>query len=158
VRRAGLILAACGVLAGVVGPAAPGRTQPRRMVIRLISNNSIVSSVDKAPKGKLSAGDRLTTRSTLRNQVAQFGKPRGALVGRDWATLTVVSPSSYETHGYAVLPGGRILFAGRLPISGSVPALPVTGGTGRFAHARGALLATDLGGSRALNVYRLTLP
>ena len=155
-RRLALSLAACGLLAGVAGPAASSTTDTQRLVIRLISDNSLVKTVDKPPKGKLNAGDQLTTTSTLRNQVAQFGKPKGALVGHDRATSTFISSKAYTIDGYASLPGGRVMFHGRVTRPSST--VPVTGGTGRFAHARGTVAAEDLGGSRSINIYRLTLP
>jgi hypothetical protein len=157
-RRLLLGLAACCLAAGMNGATAPATTGTHNVVIRLLSKNTIVSFSDKAPKSKISPGDRIVSKSTLRNEVAQFGKPKGALVGRDWATVTIVSDTAYEIHGYAVLPGGRILFAGRVRSAAGKPeVVPVTGGTGAFAHARGASTATGAG-TLALNVYRLTLP
>jgi hypothetical protein len=153
--RLGMTLVAC-CLAAVLAGAASGAAQSSRLVVRLISDNKIAGAVDKAPKGKLSAGDSITTTSTLRNQVAQFGKPKGALVGRDRAVNTFLSATAYTVTGYAVLPGGRILFQGRVTKSGG--SVNVTGGTGRYAHARGTVGGEDLGGTRAINIYRLTLP
>ena|SRR5436190_15777532 len=152
------VLAVSTVLTGVLGPAAPARTATHSMVIRLISKNSVVSFVDTEPKGKPNAGDRITTTSTLRNQVAQFGKRAGALVGHDRASVKLLSATAYETHGYAVLPGGRIRFGGRASSARSAGSIAVTGGTGRFAQVRGTVYAKDLKDSLAVNVYRLTLP
>ena len=154
-KRLGFAVVA-GCLAAVLAGAASGSDASQRLVIRLISDNKIAGGVDKPPKGKLSAGDRFTTTSTLRNQVAQFGKPKGALVGRDRAVNTFLSARAYTVTGYAVLPGGRILFRGRVTASGG--SVNVTGGTGRYAHARGTVGGQDLGGTRAINIYRLTLP
>jgi Dirigent-like protein len=156
VKRLALTLAIGGVLAVIVGPAAPGKTGAHQLVIRLISDNSVVDIVDKAPKGKISAGDRFTTTSTLRNQVAQFGKPKGALVGHDRATMAFLSATSYTIDGNASLPGGTLHFHGR--VRPYTSAVLVTGGTGRYANARGTVTATDTGGARSINVYRLTLP
>src|SRR3954453_3816692 len=113
-RRLLLGLAVCCLAAGIDGATAPAKTGTHRVVIRLLSKNTIVSFSDKAPKKKISPGDRIVSKSTLRNDAAQFGKPGGALVGRDWSSVTIVSGTAYEMHGYAVLPGGRILFAGRV--------------------------------------------
>jgi hypothetical protein len=157
-RRLLFGLAVCCLAAGMTGATAPATTGTHRLVIRLISKNSVVAFDDKAPKNKLGPGDRIVTKSTLRNEVAQFGKPKGALVGRDWATATIVSNTAIDTHGYAVLPGGRILFAGRVRTAADPSAIPVTGGTGRFAHARGTASARDVAGATAINVYRLMLP
>ena len=150
-RRVGVAAAAI-VAAAALGPAAPARVETR-MVIRLISDNAVVSANDTPPQGP-SAGDVIVTKSTLRNQVAQFGKPRGALVGRDRGKVTLLSPTTARLDGVATLPGGTIVIRGR--VRGATA--PVTGGTGRFAHARGTLTTRDLSGTRAVNVYTLTLP
>ena len=73
---------------------------------------------------------------------------------------TLVTRSVVAQNGTAVLPGGTIRFAGRAPPStfGAVLKVPVTGGTGRFAGARGRLEVRQLSRTRAANVYRLTLP
>jgi hypothetical protein len=155
VKRLAACVAACCLAAALAG-AASGGGETKRLVIRLISDNKVAGVVDKAPKGKLSAGDSVTTTSTLRNQVAQLGKPKGALVGRDRAVQTFLSARSYTVKGYAVLPGGRVLFQGRVEASGG--SVKVTGGTGRYAGATGALTSNGLGGTRAVNVYTLTLP
>jgi hypothetical protein len=156
-RRLLLGLGVCCVAAGIGGAAAPAKTGTHRVVIRLLSKNTIVSFSDKVPKNKISPGDRIVSTSTLRNEVAQFGKPRGAVVGRDRATVTIVSDTAYDMNGYAVLPGGRVLFAGRVRAVGKPEVVTVSGGTGAFAHARGTSTASGAGAA-ALNVYRLTLP
>jgi hypothetical protein len=71
--------------------------------------------------------------------------------------MRFLSAASFVTEGYAVLPGGSIRFGGRSSASSS-GTLAVTGGTGRFAHARGSIYDRNLGGATDLNVYRLTLP
>ena len=59
----------------------------------------------------------------------------------------------------ATLPGGTIRSSGKDRL-GPDPALRVTGGTGRFAGARGVVEVRllDARTRRALNVYRLQLP
>jgi hypothetical protein len=127
------------------------------MVIRVISVGSVVSSNDKPPKGP-SPGDRYITTSVLRNQVPQFGRPVGAVVGRDRAIYHFYASTTYLIDGVASFPGGTVFFRGRTSVSSTTGAVPVTGGTGRFARARGTVRVSDLGGTRALNIYRLRLP
>jgi hypothetical protein len=90
--------------------------------------------------------------------VAQFGMPAGAFVGRDRGRYTVVSESVVKLDGVATLPGRTLIVRGRMRLASTSVSVPVIGGTGRFARARRNVYATDLGGTRALNVYRLTLP
>jgi len=134
-----------------------GRPGSHWIVIRLISINSIVGSTDKAPKGP-SAGDRYVATSVLRNQIRQFGKPIGAVVGHDRAVYRFSSSTAYRIDGVATLPGGTVSFHGRASVSSTAGVLPVTGGTGRFARSRGTVQSIDLGGARARNIYRLRLP
>jgi hypothetical protein len=72
--------------------------------------------------------------------------------------VSIVSDTAYEMHGYAVLPGGRIRFAGRVGAAARKPeVVPVAGGTGAFAHECGTSTASGAG-TLALNLYRPTLP
>ena len=48
--------------------------------------------VDHAPKGYPNKGDVVRATSTMRNAVAQFGRPKGAVVGRDVSITTIVIP------------------------------------------------------------------
>src|SRR3954465_5665652 len=136
-RRLLLGLAVCCLAAGIDGATAPAKNGTHRVVIRLLSKNTIVSFSDKAPENKISPGDRIVSTSTLRNEVAQFGKPKGALVGRDRAAVTIVSDSDYDMNGYAVLPGGRVLFAGHVRSVGKPEVVTVTGGTRAVPPAPG---------------------
>jgi len=130
------------------------------MTIRLLSiTTSYKFLVDKAPKGEAGIGDVIWAKSTLKNSVAQFGKPRGAVVGSDVATLTVTSPTSGDMKVQAKLPGGTLRSAGRIGES-RAPVIRVTGGTGAFAGARGTVevISLNAAGDRTINVYRLRLP
>ena len=114
--------------------------------------------VDRAPKQELNRGDVIWQKSVLRNAVAQFGKPKGALVGSDTGTYTVVSLTQGDVKVTTRLPGGTVRAAGRTGRE-RVQVIRVTGGTGDFANARGTVEVRSLGSdTRALNVYRLRLP
>jgi hypothetical protein len=121
------------------------------MVIRLVSDTTSVRGRDVAPKGP-SVGDSVFSTSRLRNAVAQFGRARGAIVGSDRGTARLVSATRATVDGVASLPGGTLHFRGRLRST-----IPVVGGTGRFAGARGTLRVTATSRrDTALNVYTLT--
>jgi hypothetical protein len=133
----------------------------RAMTIRLISvNTDFRVLVDRAPKQELSKGDVLWAKSVLRNDVPQFGRPKGARVGGDTGTLTLVSAKLTDVKVAAKLPGGTLMASGRIPWEqGGSDLIPVVGGTGDFAGARGTVEAIDLDdGLRTRNIYRLRLP
>ena len=111
------------------------------------------STSDKPPKG-ISEGDLLRFRSRLVNVARQFGKPAGARVGSDEARIVVTGARSGRLAGVATLPGGTIRFAGAIRLDANGP-IPVTGGTGRYAHARGTLIVGA--GDTPLNTYHLRL-
>ena len=157
-QRGVIVAMAVAVLGGLFGVAsAQGTTEARSIEIRLTSINISSREVDKLPNGP-SVGDQFLQTNRLRNRVAQFGKPAGAVVGRDRATLTLVAPSGIRVEGVVYLPGGTLTLRGLLRVvSKTTVSAAVVGGTGRFAGARGTSLVSDEGARRALNVYRLTL-
>ena len=132
----------------------------KSMTIRLTSTTTALEVVrDREPTNVLSAGDVIRARSTLRNGVAQFGRPKGAVVGRDVGVVTMVASAEGNVKVTTTLPGGTIRSSGK--DTGSLnESLRVIGGTERFAGARGVVEVRliDLRGRRALNVYRLQLP
>lgn len=159
-RAVAIAFAACLAAAGTLVSARPvdGAASPS-LVIRLTSITTSARFDDKAPRGP-SAGDRFFTTSRLINAVAQLGRARGAVVGSDSGTLTLTSPQAGRVDVVVRLVGGTLRVRGRTRVgSGTREVYPVTGGTGRFAGARGTLTVTGLGGdgTRASNVYRLTL-
>jgi len=145
------------VVAAAVGLPGQTRATPS-VVIRLVSTTTSNRLLDKAPRGA-SVGDKVFTTSRLANAVGQFGRAQGAVVGSDRGTLTIVAPRAVLADGTATLPGGTIRFHGRIA-GQSAQTIPVVGGTGRFANARGTLTATPISrnGLKSSNVYRLRLP
>jgi hypothetical protein len=155
-----LLVALLATVCVVLPVQAAGAREASR-TIRLVSvATGLQVRVDKPPTQELSRGDVVRITSVLRNEVAQFGRPKGAAVGRDVGTLTIVSATRADVAGTATLPGGTIRFAGRSTVSSPRETIAVIGGTGTFAGARGTLEVTSLGtgGTRARNVYRLRLP
>lgn len=131
------------------------------MTIRLISvTTQIRVLVDRAPKQQLSMGDVLRAKSVLRNEVPQFGRPKGAKVGSDITTLTLVSSKLTDVRVAVKLPGGTLKVSGRIPwAQGDSEIIAVVGGTGDLAGARGTAEVIDLSdGHRTRKIYRLRLP
>ena len=154
-RRFAPAAATAAVAVTLVPPLASSKSA---VVIRLVSITTSNRVQDKAPQGA-SPGDKVFTTSRLQNAVAQLGRPKGAVVGSDRATLTIRGSDSVLVDGSATLRGGTIRFHG-LITSANTTRIPVVGGTGRFAGARGTVTTAALSrnGLRASNVYRLTLP
>jgi hypothetical protein len=128
------------------------------MTVRVIATSARTKVlVDRAPKHRVSRGDVIRETTTLRNDGAQFGRPDGAVVGSDAATYTFATLRRASVKGTTKLPGGTVRIAGLLSGPGT-QTLRVTGGTGRFAGARGTCVVTNVSVGDALNVYRLRLP
>ena len=109
-------------------------------------------------QGNASKGDSVSGTSILRNAIAQFGKAKGAVVGGDTYSFTFTTPSKALITVKAKLPDGTIRAKGRADFSGQRLIIPVIGGTGAYAGARGTSESESLSGDRSLNVYRLRLP
>ena len=133
------------------------------MTIRLIG--SAASSrylVDHAPKGYPNKGDVVRETATLRNAVAQFDRPKGAIVGSDvWITTIVIPPfGKAGVKATTTVPGGTIHAVGMVTATQMTGTFRVVGGTGKYAGARGTLSLRNINpsGRRAVIVYRLQLP
>jgi hypothetical protein len=75
------------VLGGLIILTLPAHAAPQadatRMTIRLLSTETYSKVLtDRAPTNETSRGDVIVVGSTLRNAVAQFGRPKGAAGGR----------------------------------------------------------------------------
>ena len=149
-RRVALVaLVAFAVLPAATSAAA---TQTIQVVSVTVSN----VSHDIGPKGA-SKGDTIVYRDRLVNAVAQFGKAKGAEIGSDSGTMTFTGAHTATFHGKAVLPGGTLTLAGSVYTTPEGLVVPVTGGTGTFAHVHGTLLVGS-GAKRVSNTYRLVRP
>jgi Dirigent-like protein len=146
------LLLVAGFVAVVGVPAAQAGN------LRIAVTSVAVSSkrTDVLPKGA-SKGDTIVVRDRLLNAKAQFGHAKGAVVGSDRGTMTFTGAHTATFSGVAVLPGGTLRLVGKLvPVTGGFT-IPVNGGTGRFAKAKGYVLVGH-GAKTAPNTYTLTLP
>ena len=141
------------VTALAVAPAA----EAKKLTIAVTSVSISIKPTDVAPTGS-SKGDTVVYRDHLLNAKAQFGRAKGAAVGSARGTMTFTSAHTATFSGVAVLPGGTVRLEGKVvALPNKSLAIPVTGGTGRFAKAKGYVLVGP-GTKRALNTYALTLP
>jgi hypothetical protein len=151
-----LFLSAVGLLAAATLASGASAAAPPT-VIALVSTTTKESSVDVRPKGP-SAGDSDTSSSRLANARAQFGRPRGAVVGTDRGTLVFRSAHAATLRAVTKLPGGTLVVDGGIHslADGSV-VVPVTSGTGAFIGAHGTLTIFPPSDAKtAVNVYRLS--
>jgi hypothetical protein len=159
----GLLLVTCCVAALPANAAEDASKESLTVRLTASIKPGSVWVRDVAPRtmrtGQFTEGDTIGSAGILRNAVAQFGKPKGAVVGGDRSILTVTSPTRALIHTQATLPGGSLRIEGRFTF-GTTKAvvLPVVDGSGAFAGARGSTTITQLSGRRALNVFRLRLP
>jgi hypothetical protein len=151
---------ALGSLVFLTLPAQAARhPDATTMTIRLISTETDAKVItDRAPQNETSRGDVVLVGSTLRNAVAQLGRPKGAVVGQDTVIFKIISTTRAEVTVESKLPGGWLLAGGRVRL-GHRQAYPVTGGSGSYEGARGTGQSVALGPSRVgrLKVYRLVL-
>jgi hypothetical protein len=151
-RRLAFILPPVLVAVAAAAGSSATAAAPTSLVITVKSVTTASIPKDKAPKGA-SKGDRLLLRDRLVNVAKQFGKPAGAVVGRDEGVLVLTSANSGTFDGVTTLPGGTIRLHG--VIRNGVEAYSITGGTGRYVHAHGTI---EIGkGSSPLNTYHLKL-
>jgi hypothetical protein len=151
-----VVLAAISACLVGISSAAGADAQLGR--IEVISKGISVRSIDKSPKGP-SVGDRTLERTRLFNEVRQWGKPAGAVVGRDQATFTLTSRTTVTVDGVAFLPGGTLVLRGRLRTDPGRQAIvaPVVRGTGDYVGAHGSVRVLQRTNPlRTVNVYTLT--
>jgi hypothetical protein len=143
-----LLVAVCVALISTAGAAAA------RQTIAVTSVTVSMKSHDIGPKGA-SKGDTIVYRDRLVNATAQFGRKKGVVVGTDSGTMTFTSAHTAIFKGKAVLPGGTLTLYGPVYSTADGLVVPVTGGTGAFAHVHGTLFV-GAGKDRVANTYRLT--
>ena len=153
------ILPAALVAATTVLALTPGSIADSTTVIRLISTFSHARHVDRGPSG-LGPGDVVVSSNRLANAVAQFGRPKGSVVGHDRGEFTLVTKTRMRLDGWTTLPTGRLHVRGRMhTFRRGRLVLSVVGGTGAFASALGSVTVTPYPDQvRNLVVYRLKLP
>jgi hypothetical protein len=133
------LVIALGVALLTLPAQAARSTDSATRTIRLVSTNvSLRAVVDRAPRGVPNNGDVVQERSLLRNAVRQFERPKGAPVGTDVATYTVVSanPVRMRMKLTVKLPGGTLRGIAQI-VGNTSSVIRIVGGTGNFANARG---------------------
>jgi hypothetical protein len=148
-------------LAGAVAVSSANGAQSSTIVIRVKSVQTFGHVVHNVPPASLSKGDVIVERDKLYNVARQFGKPVGALIGTDQATITLLAGNLATLTGSAVFPDGTVRFKATVHVLAAGPApIPIVGGTGRYAHARGSVTESNATGgtTTALNTYKIITP
>jgi len=124
------------------------------------AENVVVIRLKSIQTAEVRRGNVLELSDRLLNTVPQFGRPVGATIGTDSATVRVTSSTKVTMTVTATLPDGTITVRGSLIGVGKLGlSLPVIGGTGAYAHARGTYWEpAHQSHGVALNIYRLTVP
>lgn len=100
-------------------------------------------------------GDVVTGTDRLRNAVPQFGKPKGAAVGRSRYRTLFESLAVASVEVRSTLPGGTIRARGRADFRRDSNVIRVVGGTGVFVGAAGTVEERELPSGQTLDIYRL---
>jgi hypothetical protein len=129
-RRITIALAAVVALALSAGPAE-AKNHGRTIIIKARSQLDQVQLVDNAPTGG-SPGDVLVF-------TEQLFDSRGKRIGSDAATCTRLFDATSLCTGTYKLPGGRLMVQLLQPGPTGTYDQAITGGTGRFAGARGTV-------------------
>jgi hypothetical protein len=145
-----LLVAVCAAFVALPAAVAAAATQ----TIAVTSVTVSMKTHDIGPKGA-SKGDTIEYRDRLVNATAQFGRKKGVVVGTDSGTMTFTSAHTAIFKGKAVLPGGTLTLSGPVYSTSGGLVVPVTGGTGAFAHVHGTLLV-GAGKDRVPNTYHLS--
>lgn len=151
-------LAVITAISACVAVQSASGADARLARIEVVTNQTSFRATDKPPSGP-SVGDRAYETTRLTNEVPQWGKPVGAVAGRDQATFTIVdSKLNVAVDGVAFLPGGTLVLRGRMKTDRERRGIvaPVVRGTGRYAGAHGSVLVRNRSNPpRTVNIYTL---
>ena len=154
-----LLLTGIVVLIGVtMASASESKVRLIKLFVQTTTSELMRESL---PLGD-SKGDVYIGSSRLKNATAQFGKRKGAVVGRDRFRLDLSSAEVATMRVTATLPGGTITCRGLINLRRVRNVVRVVGTTGAFAHGRGTCEATGAPKYRprgeASTTYKLQIP
>lgn len=120
-----------GVLAGVavaVAFSAAAIAAPNATRVIKVTATEISGTRQQAPPAGF-AGDVIVGSDRLRNAVAQFGKPKGAVVGRDSYRIVFATAYTASINVTATFSDGTIRCKGTYDVRRTTAMLGVLGGT-----------------------------
>jgi len=160
VRRLALFLAALLAVSIALVPVASSQTGDKKMTITILSRTQVAIPHDLAPKGRENKGDWITYKALLLTVGPLFGKKhKNQPVGFEAGTQTYTNATDARVRGKTTFPGqGTIQYRGKMKeLRNGTISVPIVGGTGKFAGAKGVLLIGQ-GEVQSVNTYRLTIP
>ena len=133
---------------GLTIGATPAWAQDTTTVLRYVDveEGGTFVDVDQSGRFEPTIGDQFISTDGL---YAWAGTRRGERVGRVHVIGTIISPTMASISATAVLRGGSVQVEGLQLFSSRVITLAVTGGTGRFAGARGTVTVRQIGGENS---------
>jgi hypothetical protein len=147
-KRSAILLAGLGVLL-LAAPSADAAKGHRKITIKARSQLDRVQFVDNAPTGD-SAGDMLIFTEKLFNS-------RGKQIGSDAASCVRLFDASSLCTGTYKLPKGRLMVQLLQPGPTGTYDQAITGGTGRYAGARGTVRVAQQASGGDRFTFRISL-
>jgi hypothetical protein len=150
-RLAMPLIAAAAVLGAYASSPASALSRPQVFSLLDVTNNNVQPIAGFTFSRLPQAGDRFALDDVMYKWA---GTKRGAAVGHLFGLCTFVSvspPPSFHARGLCTgdfrLPAGSVLVEGTVGFTNGPSrfALPVIGGTGAYANARGFVKIRDLG-------------
>jgi hypothetical protein len=159
VRPILLLVAAVAMLVSLA-PAASAQSQDRKLTIKVLSRTQVAIPHDLPPKERENKGDWIQYKALLLTVGPLFGKRhKNQPVGFEAGTQTYTNATDARVRGKTTFPGqGTIRYRGMMKeLRNGMISVPIVGGTGKFAGAKGVLLIGP-GQVESVNTYRLTIP
>ena len=108
---------------------------PSDSAMRARSSSAVIHIIEHAPPPHMKMYGVV---QTFANPI--FDGRNAKRIGRDQGSCVHIAlAKAFECVWTTILPGGAITAEGPMPDKGEIPPLAITGGTGRFASARGWL-------------------
>lgn len=158
--RLTLTLAVLLAVSVSLAPIASPQSQDKKLTIKILSRTQVAIPHDLTPKGRENKGDWISYKALLLTVGPLFGKKhKNQPVGFEAGTQTYTNATDARVRGKSTFPGqGTIRFRGKMKeLRNGMISVPVVGGTGKFAGAKGVLLIGP-GQVQSVNTYRLRIP
>jgi len=148
-----LAVLALAVAAAVLAGGASAAPQQKTIRLVLVQQH-MYSNPAVGPSSPPRPGMTMIFDQALYNAAPQFGKPKGALVGRASSICTIVSAQDLQCAVAAHLPDGQLALMGSGLLRSPNSTLAIAGGAGAYTDARGSASAHSTSQTRSLVTVR----